>query len=240
MTKILSRAKLPLKISRGNISQRNQLAETMLEKFVNKIEPEIKTKRELSLNRVQTLLKDSVPYKRIYVETIKSENGLGNNFLTHCNEYGQIDWLAVELETNERGKITKKHLNSVYHEAWHFFEQICNPKMISRSLSMEDGPLDMYMSFYHKNIYTKKKLSDRAIRRKINNFLNNFPEEDRINAMQLMRYDLMGEHTAYTNAEKYAHENNNFKSYQFMKKYQIVTEELKKLIARMRGFDANK
>ena len=124
MIKISSRIKLPLKICQGSASTRHKSAEKNLAKFVNKVEPELNKKEELSLNRIQALLKESIPCRKIYIETIESVDDAGDNFLIHSNENGTLDALAIELQTNKNGKIGKQERNSLYHEAWHVFEHL--------------------------------------------------------------------------------------------------------------------
>ncbi|MBQ8167805.1 hypothetical protein IJZ97_00090, partial [bacterium] len=165
--KISSRVKLPLKICSGSVNERNRYAENMLSNFVNKIEPELNKRDELSLQRIQAIIKETIPYRKIYVETVESNNNAGNNFLIHCNENGKLDALAVELETNKNGKIAKDQCNALYHETWHVFEHISNPKYLARTMSFNDYLTEKYLNFYHRYFYTDNKYNPKILTKKL-------------------------------------------------------------------------
>lgn len=234
MIVVTERVRLPLKISRGTDKERMKLAENLLSNFVNRIEPEFNKRKELSLDRVQAVLRESLPYKRVYVETLQSQNGNGNNFLLHCDDYGRLDALALELETNERGKIGLEQRNSLYHEAYHFFDAICRPKNSSRSMSMDDKVMNDYLNFYHKNFYTKRKIKNKLLSDRLSQFLAKYEDSEKVNLLQQLRYDMIGELGAYSNAEKYVPENGQFHGFNFPEKIKLVSEKLKDQFMSMR------
>lgn len=241
MNTISSRVRLPLKVCSGSVGKRKEFAENMLSNFVNKIDPEFNKKQELSINRIQAILRESLPYKKIYVEVVESEGCNGNNFLIHCNEENCLDGVALELVTNEKGKVSIKDRNSLFHEAWHFFEQISNPKMFARTMQIDDALTNRYTSFYHNNFYTLKKFKPVKLEAKLERFLEQIDDyQDRVNILQQLRYDLQGEYNAYSIAEKYAHEDNHYKNFHFLEKREIVCKKLKAVLAEIRSAKLNK
>ena len=240
MIKISERVRLPLKISRGTDIQRAELAENLLHKFVNRIEPEFNKRQELSLDRVQAVLRESLPSKRIFVETIESENGNGNNFLIHVDEFDRLDALALELETNDKGKIGLDQRNSLYHEASHFFDAICIPKTTVRSMALDDVTMDDYLNFYHRFFYSKRKMKTKALSAKLSKFLEKYDDSDKINLLQQLRYDMRGEYHAYSRANRLVPEDNGYENYRFPKKIELVTTKLRELLMELRGANANK
>ena len=240
MIKISDRARLPLKITRGTDVQRLELAENLLHRFVNRIEPEFNKRKELSLDRVQAVLRESLPNKRVFVETLQSVNGNGNNFLIHQDEFGKVDALALELVTSDKGKLGLEHRNSLYHEASHFFDAICRPKTTARVLLTDDSTLQDYLNFYHRNFYTKRRMKNKTLSDKLSNFLEKYNDEDKINLLQLLRYDMQGEYYAYSRAHKLVPEQNSFDNYHFPRKIELVSAKLRELLYQSRGVNANK
>lgn len=240
MVKILTQVRLPLKIAKGTNGERKMLAENLLHNFANRIEPEFNKRKELSLDRVQAVLRESLPYKRIVVETIQSENGNGNNFLLHVDDFGRLDALALELETNIKGKVGLNQRNSLYHEAFHFFDAITNPKVMARTFTFEDDVLLQYLDFYHTNFYSKRRYGVGKLSHKLDKFLEKFRDDEKVNLLQQLRYDLQGELDAYTKANALVPERNNYEAYSFPKKIELVTRKLRELLQELRGLNANK
>lgn len=235
MIKVSSRVRLPLKVSRGTDIQRIELAENLLLNFVNRIEPEFNKRKELSLNRVQAVLRESLPAKGISVETIQSVEGYGNNFLISQDEFGKLDTFAIELVTNDNGKLGLQHRNSLYHEASHFFDAICRPKTTSRILLLDDSATQEFTNFYHRNFYTKRRMKNKTLSDKLSQFLGKYQDEDKINLLQHLRYEMQGEYNAYSRSNRLAPEVNHFENYHFPKKIELVTMKLRELLQELRG-----
>lgn len=233
--KISDRVKLPLKICQGTVKQRHALAEKMLENFVSLVEPKMQQNGALPLKSVKPLIKKALPYRNISFEVIKSPDE-NSHFMVHADESNFVDSLCIVLRTDKKGNITEEEKNDLYHEAWHFYENLTKPKLYARFSNVEDYKLEKFETFYHQNFYTTKKYKPKFLIKKLDKFLSKFNDTDKIHFLQFLREDLEAEHYAYTLAEKYApmlspcHE-----MFRFPKKLAVAENYLRNLLQNIRA-----
>ncbi|MBQ8168233.1 hypothetical protein IJZ97_02310, partial [bacterium] len=65
--------------------------------------------------------------------------------------------------------------------------------------------------------------------------IDKFKDKDKISILQQLRYDLQEEHNAYSIAQKYAPENEDFTKFNFLEKKEIATQKLKDVFKQIRG-----
>lgn len=233
--KISDRVKLPLRICQGTVKQRHQLAEKYLSNFVSFIDPVMAKNSTLSLNCIRHFLLKSLPYKDLAIEILKSPDEQ-SHFMVHANENNYVDILTLALRTDKNGEVGEDEKNDLYHEAWHLFENLTTPKLFARFSTVEDYKLEQYETFYHQNFYTIKKYKPKFLNKKLDKFLKNYNNEDKVNFLQFLRQDLKAELSAYTLAEKHAPDLCPiYESFRFPKKIEVAENYLKALFTEIRS-----
>ena len=223
---ITKSAMLPLRSCRGNIQQRNQKAEKILKKFIKKIEPELNSAGKMPLWKIKEFLLQALPSKRINFDIVNA-NGQDSQMVIYTNENDQIDYFDIMVEADKNGDFYADEKNSLYHETWHFLENITSPKQLARYASISDEMFNKFCKFYHSTLYSEVHHTTQYLEKKLKKFLSQFDANNRINLLQFTRQLIKGEMNAFSIAEKYAPASYlETENYEFPRKLDIVNKAL--------------
>lgn len=231
--KVLDCAKLPYKICRGSVKDRKKLAECMLQKFVNSVEKEFQNSGTIDFRSIYDKIDDVIPVNNIFFN-VKRERSGNNYFDVVFDWYRQVKSYKIVLETDNLSKFSKNNKNILYHEVWHFFDAITNPKYASRSDFCYSKQYDKYLELYDDFFYTKESLSRKFLRNRLKEMLNLINDDEKVDMLQLLRYSLIRENSAYEMADTFAPDYGEYKKYKFPRKIRIVSDVLLKVIKEQR------
>lgn len=230
MTRVSKAAKLSYSICKGSMQDRKNLADKMLSEFIAKTKSEM-TDGTTTIGRVKENIIRILPQKRIRldIEIHQDADCLGY-LTTHCKN-GTVTNYTMGIRTNPDGKIGKNELSTVVHEAWHFFEFICNPKMNTRLGSIEK--LDKAEEVFDKFIYAETpNISEKSLKKIIKKKLNK--KSERIDILQYWRNKLQSEQNAQLAELKYIN-GYVFGHTHYSKKLQMLNNLLKKELEKSRA-----
>lgn len=233
MIKIYDSAKLPYSICKGSVKERKQLAEHLLCKFLTKLKPEIKN-GIITTGRVKENIKSVLPVKNIMLDVISNidDESCTGYLKTTADRKKIIQNYIMALKTNSKGKINHSGYQTLIHEAWHFFEFICNPKMQIRFAHINN--FEEMEVFYEKHLYNHLNIvSENNLRKMIRKLLKKYSNQEKIDIIQQWRYNLVSEENAFLAEMKYGR-GYEFKNMFYEKKINLLEDYLKKIISEER------
>lgn len=206
MIKVGTSAKLPLKVCKGSVDNRFQLAKQYNEKFFNSICNRFKNKRldkdvyagklnEIHDGKINFAIKDSNPYDfNGCVEPMLDKSG------TKVVSYD----IYLPLSQQD-DKINLRDVSTFMHEDFHYFVETANPKFVKRQASMHEKGLRGYAEPFYKNIlYTSTCYDEKYIKKvQLPEFLKHFSISNQIEILQSFRFRLTEEMHAFREGAKY-------------------------------------
>lgn len=248
MIKVLPTVKFPLKLCKGSYKERIAFAKRLNENFFNKLSDKFITK-EVPLDVFEKTLKECTPEK-INVKVL-NYNKQGGLTCFGLNDAGNgIDKYMIYLQKSPFTEgIRLLETDFSLHETSHYFLQLTNPKHSARTIKMyEKGLLEKTENFYNENLYTKKEFKEEELKQKLNDFLKQFNDEEKIDFLQNSRYRMLEEYNAFDDGYKYLDEIQDRhpdlicekiyarekELYNFPEKIKIVAEKLKEILQNCR------
>lgn len=212
-SKLANTVRLPFYIVKGSIAQRQGKAEQFTNKVVNNISGPLK-QNDVSLAKLAKLIKEVLP-SNLRVFIIKCENQNPEPQISRVfTKDNRIIEQQIELILDENNKIGSSQIPAIAHEIRHLADSIYHPKILAREQIVVNKALDTdkYTKFYEEEIYVKEYYEgkkDKAyiikyIRHRIEKVLRGLTSQDKIDFLQCIRYDMIGEYNAFKTTKKYA------------------------------------
>lgn len=248
---------LPFNITKGSVKERNtktwQYWNRFLCNFLQNKQHTIDTLK-LSINR--TLEPYQINYNIIQEKKASELGHTGVKVTTSPDTKGglYIDRIGYEigLQISQKDKKTLISDTTAVHEAYHFFDYLFNSKFAcikAKKLINHpdcDSTVEELRQIVLNNLSTK--FNKKYFKQKIDDILNQLPDEVAIEALQKCRYSLKGEHGAITSEIKYLCKKNLIKNFRcilntlaildfcrYKAKEKIITLKLKNLIIKVRS-----
>ena len=232
--KVLDCAKLPYQICKGSVKDRTKLAENMLQNFVESVEKDFKNSDSINFYDIFDKIDSAIPVNNIFFN-VKRERPDVNYMDFIPDRHGQLKSYKIGLETDSLLQFDKINKNSLYHEVWHLYDAITNPKYGSRGDFCFSKQYVDYLEYYDEFFYTKTQYNKRTLKTKLEEMLSLVKEEEKIDMLQLLRYSLIREYSAYKIANKYASDCGEYKKYNFPQKIRLVSKKLSQTIKEFRS-----
>lgn len=241
--KVSKNAKLPLKICKGSVKSRLELARHYNNEFFNSIcnkfennliDKDIFSQNLSSINnnKIKFNLKDSNSFDSCIgcVEAVFDKK--------NKNKIVSYD---IYIPISQDNKIGLEDADTFMHETFHYFFSIVNPKHLSRIIEMSKNKLaEKTEKFYERHIFARTGDYTGYTKSILRNYMEYFPTDKQIRILQNWRYRLNGELQAYKEGAKY-HKRlkqkfscENGKSFYFEEKIKIIEEELAKILVKAR------
>lgn len=233
---------LPLDIARGTTEQRLQKATKMNLKFFSGLKYDFKD-RNIKPMEIKRNLWDVIG-KKLTINLIPSTD----LSITHSLALGRQSkgyTLLYPYNTFEKkSTISQSKTPTLLCQTQHFFTEILNPKFFRRKVSMINQRQDWIGAegFFKENIHNSQMLEPK----KLDRFLQDKNVLERINALQMFRYNLMAEKNLQeakplldSQFAKFDHLHFDVSKYEISKfnydeKLQILNDKLKEVLSKVR------
>ena len=236
------KTKLPYKIARGSANDRIKKAIQYSDKFFDNIKDTFK-KGDISTRTFASVLRKTAGGK-VGIDVIESLQP-GAVIYPSLDANGVFIGHTILLPVNAFSKkISAMSTKTFMHEVFHFFDHLLNPKynrrtanLINSGISYEIGP------FYTEKVYTKEKLTNKML----DDVLKGLTSQQKIDALQYFRYNLILERNAYQESAKYqrmmekalntGYREETYKGsqYHFDEKIKLIEEKLLRVIQKERA-----
>ncbi len=201
---------LPHDVIKGTVKQRYAKIRFANKKLFNSL---MECKEDLSLKRAGQLLSDSfVPDTghrlNVKVEPLDIPDASGVTVTNFVN--GKPAGYTVMVPVSREGKIRVDDFHRLIHEATHVYQQACEPKITARivSLNLTEKQAKRIDNFYQNVLNTQNPSgmfseTFAALRMKL--AFRGLKEEDKLNALFLIKNNLRMEYLANSEGEKYGY-----------------------------------
>ena len=224
-SEISNSARLPLRVCRGSVAQRDNLASQYSAKFMQEID-KVSDKKTCSPDGFITALNNTLGENSIGFGVIPLENPLYAGSLERVcdidSKVNSVGGVLVEdtfstiagynfhFPVKKEGKLNINKSTAV-HESRHLFDYICNPKTInfpSFYIIHKEERLKDFHSVYNDFVencypYTTMKSFKKYMAKQI----NKMPREDAIAVLQCSRNSMKSELNSYNDELKYLKQN---------------------------------
>ena len=236
---------LPLAKSKGTTEQRLQKATDMNLKFFKGLKYDFKD-REIKPMEIKRNLWDVIGKKlTINLMPIPYANDVN---ITHSVAYGRQSkgyTLSYPYDSLwEKPTIFQSKTPNILRQTQLFFTEILNPKFFRRKVSMMNQGQDCIgtMGFFKENIHNSQKLEPK----KLDRFLQDKNVLEKINTLQMFRYDLMAEknlhgaeplldrQVAKFESLRFDASRYDMNKFNYEEKLQILNDKLKEVLAKVR------
>jgi hypothetical protein len=202
-------AKIPYKLVRGDISQRQKQANSLTDKLFESLKKDIADDYTLfSFSDLNKKIYDILPDKnfKIKIHTLNDKRfgALTENIYNKKNK--KIDAICIDIPAIKRS-IRPLHLTYLIHEFQHVTDQIYNPKYAARAQKININKLytQKYNNFYDKYFYHRENCKTKKDKRKILDnikketlkFLEKYTTSEKLDYLQDTRYSMESEINAY-------------------------------------------
>ena len=229
--------KLPYSVSRGSVQKRYELAETMLQSFYESVLPKFSRRRGVRTSELTWDLFNALPDKNINFRILRSKNIVNSTMDTIYDNNRIPKRHDIIIKGSPTDNCTKKDMNALFHEVWHFVEMISNPKFIARTYSFNEKDFDKLFGFYEKIFYSESAASFKFLKENLDKFIKCKKPLEKINILQELRYEIISEINAFTHAHKLAPDIDYVSEYKLKEKLEFITDELKLLFRDARKLD---
>lgn len=224
----------------GRIKFAQKLNERLFQKIADKFEH-----NRIIPDNFESGLMDVLP-KNVNISIQNNQGCMGRTTFLAESSTNRLSGVKIELPINSERQISIYDTDTLMHEAFHLFAGMSNPKHIARSAKIHNsGTADIQNKFYNKYLYSEEnKLKKSSLGKKIDDFMKNFTNEEKIDFLQNCRYRLTEEKYAYKEGNKYLykiqnlHKNNicepicgtYLPQYHFSEKINLLNEKLKQVL----------
>lgn len=204
--------KLPFRIVRGSVAQRNEKAANYVTKLYEDLHPKF-SHGKVTINDVRESVDKVIGEKRKVRVFQNPENdqvsGGQDVLLSDFNE--KISAVTLEIDSDKR-YFKMADLITVIHEFQHVADMFFHPKYLSRYQYMATNDLytkryDKFLEeFFYKDVERGKGKAKflKKLEYKLVKFLKRVPKGEKLNYIQDVRYELLAEMQAYKTQLKYA------------------------------------
>lgn len=236
---------IPLKKFKGTASRRLERARELNDKFYYSLKDNF-TDGEMTRCKFLRLMNKAAD---THFQLYHDEGYEARRTLTHAvDEYGTCKGYTFYFNKNINSeKVKNNDFIKLLNMSMQFFNEILNPKFFKRQISMINRGKDINQvcKFFDKSINIKGKLD----KKELNGFLKQYSLSDKIDALQLLRYDLikaknfdvykkhymvMMNETPRSGVH-YSEASINSNSYMYDEKIQMIEQELTKAIQKARS-----
>lgn len=247
MLKVGKNVKLPLKICKGSVPERLELAKQYNENFFNSICQSFKGKwldkdvftrnlKNMHNGKINFTIKDATPtnYKGNTQPMCTGKKVVSYDIYLPLNKFDKKMYLY--------------DMNIFMHETFHYFFETINPKHIKNTCVMFENKLSPKTEkFYHNMLYNKYGDPD-FVKILLPEYVGTFSPKEQITILQNWRYRLTEELNAYKEGAKYhekiqeiykdtLHEKfpcDDGSAFHFEEKIKIIEETLAKTLQKVR------
>lgn len=235
-----SRTYLPLGKINGTTEQRLSKAIDANVKFLKNLKYDF-VDREVSMPTFKRTLKDSSD-KKISLNIFGSNEHTQNESMTHSVGKTKISsgYTLYVPQTFDEKHIPQGKAQEFMQTTQKFFNELYNPKFYKRKINMlnRNQGIKEVSEFYETNIKGTNKLNTKDL----DEFLNDKSADEKINSLQMMRYDVMAERNnenAKFPIDKQIEKIENLKiqnksydltKFQYNEKLDILNEKLKNIL----------
>lgn len=182
---------LPLEKVKGTTEQRLSKAIDANVKFLRNLKYDF-VDREVATPTFKRTLKES-SNKKIPINVYEAMEHTTNTEMTHSIGRTKVfsGYTLFVPHTFDKKHIPQSSTQEFMKTTQKFFNEIFNPKFFKRKISMLNKNQDVkgVSDFYEANIKGTNKLQEKHL----DKFLNKKSTDEKINSLQMMRYDLMAE-----------------------------------------------
>lgn len=249
--KVSRNSKLPLKICKGSVKSRLELARHYNNEFFNNICNKFENNlidKDLFSQNLSSINNNKIKFN------LKDSNAF-ENYLGHVDAVfdkknsNKIVSYDIYIPISQNNKICLDDADIFMHETFHYFYSITNPKHLSRIIEMSKNKLAAKTEkFYGVNLCARTGDYTGYINTILHNYMTFFSKDKQIKILQSWRYRLNGELEAYKEGAKYhkifqdkykkpLSEHfycENGESFYFEEKIKIIEKKLAKTLAEAR------
>ncbi len=162
-------------------------------------------KEYIPISKLTSLLKEKFPepinfvVKKIQTCRKKSYDGV----VLSCIRNGLTKYYKMEVSA-EKNLLPIYQLPTLLHETTHLLDFALQPqyRAVNEKLAQK-GLLDKVCDFYSKNLYSSEKVSKHKIGKRIKNFTENMPVEDKLLTLNFFKLHMETEIRAYGASKQY-------------------------------------
>ena len=229
--------KLPYSVIKGSAASRYDQAVNLLRRYSDVVLPKFSRRRGVKPTELEVDLWKTLPAKTVNFRLFRDKKVGCSSTDTLYNGRRVPTKFEIVIKGSPKQNCTEKDKNSLFHEVWHFLEFITSPKIIARTFSFTDNAYKKVMSFYDKFIYTDCARSPEVLKKNLDKLLMRKRPLEKVNILQELRYEILSEINAYSNAEKLAPEREAYLRFRFEEKLEFITNELKRVFREARKMD---
>lgn len=242
MLKVKNSVRLPLKdfIGKGSYQERIEHAKKLNAQFYEAIQSKM-FEGMISVDEFKRTLQENLPENikfnfKTYIKKFLGHDNAYVSILT--NNYDEVDRYEIQIPSRkyfEGQKVVENRDNNFsFHETFHMFFEMANPKHIARC-NFNETEYKFYQGWIYTNMHSQFNLKDRMKwKNRVKEFLAQRSLEKQIDFLQNCRYRLLEEKLAYQEGEKYGNSDYMSKFFFFDEKLKIVEKLLYKAIKKAR------
>lgn len=238
---------LPLKVARGTAERRLERARELNDKFYNTLTSSFTDGVITKTKFIRQIQKTAgthfrIIYRDSYQDTTKNVTHLVDETAT-CMGYN----FTFRKNINLDNKLKDNNIMKLLNISLQYFHEILSPKFFRREITMLNKGMDVdtINNFFVNRIDVKGKLDKKALKQ----FLKPFSTDDKIDTLQLFRYNLIKAKSNDVYKKHYMRIVNNTPrlgiqysekaitsdAYMYDEKLQIIEQELAKTLKKARS-----
>lgn len=183
---------LPLSMTKGTTQQRFQKAAALNLKFFNRLKYDFEN-REINSTTFKNTLWNTLG-KKLTINVIGSKEAKDITLMHNLNEKGKCKGYTLIFPKDpqsNKNSIKQSLAPKFLRETQKFFNDLLNPKHFARYINIlnKNQPIMDAAIFYKTNIANGQKLTQKSL----NDFLRGRTTSEKINFLQLLRYNTQSE-----------------------------------------------